>query len=199
MTAGLVIGPPEPPQTSGPPSLSPSTILYGTLPLMSATILVIEDEPAIQELLRLNLTHAGYQVQLASDAAGAQAHIREALPDLVLLDWMLPDMSGIRLAKWLRTEERTHDIPLIMLTARGTEQDKVDGLEAGADDYVTKPFSPASCWRACVRCCAAARPSSRMTPSRWESCGWTRKRGASPARGKPLPWGPRSSACYTFS
>jgi two-component system phosphate regulon response regulator PhoB len=109
---------------------------------MSATILVVEDEPAIQELLRLNLAHAGYQVLGAPDAARARALIGQALPDLILLDWMLPDTPGIRLARWLRETERTRDIPLIMLTARGTEQDKIDGLEAGADDYVTKPFSP---------------------------------------------------------
>jgi two-component system phosphate regulon response regulator PhoB len=111
-------------------------------PAMSATILVVEDEPAIQELLRLNLAHAGYQVLGAPDAAQARTLIGQALPDLILLDWMLPDTPGIRLARWLRETERTRDIPLIMLTARGTEQDKIDGLEAGADDYVTKPFSP---------------------------------------------------------
>ena len=109
---------------------------------MPATILIIEDEPAIQELLSVNLRHAGYTVQAAADAAAAQAIIGRAVPDLILLDWMLPDIPGIRLARQLRGTERTRDIPLIMLTARGAEQDKVDGLEAGADDYITKPFSP---------------------------------------------------------
>ncbi|HEX2518106.1 MAG TPA: phosphate regulon transcriptional regulator PhoB [Castellaniella sp.] len=109
---------------------------------MPTTILIIEDEPAIQELLRVNLQHAGYTAQTAADAAHAQTLIDQALPDLILLDWMLPDVPGVRLAKRLRGTERTRDIPLIMLTARGTEQDKVDGLEAGADDYITKPFSP---------------------------------------------------------
>ncbi|MGS1118319.1 phosphate regulon transcriptional regulator PhoB [Castellaniella sp. UC4442_H9] len=109
---------------------------------MPATILIIEDEPAIQELLSVNLRHAGYTVQTAADAAAAQAIIGQAVPDLILLDWMLPDIPGIRLARQLRGTERTRDIPLIMLTARGAEQDKVDGLEAGADDYITKPFSP---------------------------------------------------------
>ncbi|HXE20372.1 MAG TPA: phosphate regulon transcriptional regulator PhoB [Castellaniella sp.] len=109
---------------------------------MPATILIIEDEPAIQELLSVNLRHAGYTVQTAADAAAAQAIIGRAVPDLILLDWMLPDIPGIRLARQLRGTERTRDIPLIMLTARGAEQDKVDGLEAGADDYITKPFSP---------------------------------------------------------
>ena len=109
---------------------------------MPATILIIEDEPAIQELLSVNLRHAGYTVQAAADAAAAQAIIGQAVPDLILLDWMLPDIPGIRLARQLRGTERTRNIPLIMLTARGAEQDKVDGLEAGADDYITKPFSP---------------------------------------------------------
>lgn len=109
---------------------------------MTATILLVEDEPAIQELLRINLQHAGHTVICADTAADAREHISRQLPDLVLLDWMLPDQSGIRFARHLRSQERTRDIPLIMLTARGSEQDKIDGLEAGADDYVTKPFSP---------------------------------------------------------
>ncbi len=109
---------------------------------MQTTILVIEDEPAIQELIAVNLTMAGYAVQRALDAHEADAHIRNALPDLILLDWMLPGTSGLRLARELRAQERTRAIPLIMLTAKSAEQDKVDGLEAGADDYITKPFSP---------------------------------------------------------
>ncbi|CAM5786744.1 phosphate regulon transcriptional regulator PhoB [Castellaniella caeni] len=108
---------------------------------MSATILIIEDEPAIQELLCLNLRHAGYAVQQAQNCQEALALIQQALPDLILLDWMLPDQPGVRLARQLRGAARTRDIPLIMLTARSAEQDKVDGLEAGADDYLTKPFS----------------------------------------------------------
>jgi two-component system phosphate regulon response regulator PhoB len=109
---------------------------------MSPTVLVIEDEPAIQELIAINLSHAGYLVLRANDAGQADAHIRAALPDLILLDWMLPGTSGLRLARALRSEARTRSVPLIMLTAKGAEQDKVDGLEAGADDYITKPFSP---------------------------------------------------------
>ena len=85
---------------------------------------------------------AGHHVLRAGDAETAQRIVREALPDLILLDWMLPGMSGVEFARRLRSEERTRAIPLIMLTARGEEQDKVMGLESGADDYVTKPFSP---------------------------------------------------------
>jgi len=109
---------------------------------MPANILVVEDEPAIQELLAMNLELAGHQVLRARDAEEAARLVRHALPDLVLLDWMLPGQSGIAFARQLRQDERTKAVPIIMLTARGQEQDKVAGLESGADDYVTKPFSP---------------------------------------------------------
>jgi two-component system phosphate regulon response regulator PhoB len=109
---------------------------------MPANILVVEDEPAIQELLALNLEHAGHHVLRARDAEQAAQLVRHALPDLILLDWMLPGQSGASFARNLRQDERTKSVPIIMLTARGQEHDKVAGLEAGADDYVTKPFSP---------------------------------------------------------
>src|SRR5574337_1036857 len=109
---------------------------------MSANILLVEDEPAIQDLIAANLTRAGHHVVRAGDAETAQRLLRDALPDLVLLDWMLPGLPGIELARRLRVDERTRSIPIIMLTARGEEQDKVLGLEIGADDYITKPFSP---------------------------------------------------------
>jgi two-component system phosphate regulon response regulator PhoB len=109
---------------------------------MPAHILIVEDEPAIQTLIAANLKRAGHEVSAALDAEAAQRAIREALPDLVLLDWMLPGMSGIELARRLRADARTREVPIIMLTARGDERDKVEGLEVGADDYVTKPFSP---------------------------------------------------------
>ena len=109
---------------------------------MPATILVVEDEPAIQSLIEVNLHRAGHVVQLAPDAETARRLIQEALPDLVLLDWMLPGMSGIDLTRLLRGEPRTRLLPIIMLTARAEERDKLQGLDLGADDYVTKPFSP---------------------------------------------------------
>jgi two-component system phosphate regulon response regulator PhoB len=105
-------------------------------------ILVVEDEPAIRELLRVNLVDAGYEVQEASDAESAQGLLNAALPDLLLLDWMLPGQSGLAWAKRLRADNRTRDIPIIMVTARSEESDRVAGLEAWVDDYVTKPFSP---------------------------------------------------------
>jgi two-component system phosphate regulon response regulator PhoB len=109
---------------------------------MAINILVVEDEPAIQELIAVNLEHAGYHVIRARDAEEAMRVVRHALPDLMLIDWMLPGMSGVSLARQLRQSERTRQISMIMLTAREAESDKVLGLEAGADDYVTKPFSP---------------------------------------------------------
>ena len=109
---------------------------------MPANILVVEDEPAIQELLALNLTQAGHNAMRALSVEQAQLLMREALPDLIILDWMLPGMSGIEFARKLKGDELTKAIPIIMLTARGEEADKVRGLEVGADDYVTKPFSP---------------------------------------------------------
>lgn len=109
---------------------------------MNAKILIVEDEPAIQELLAFNVMQAGFQALRAEDAESAWQQIRNNVPDLILLDWMLPNTSGVVLAKQLRADARTGDIPIIMLTARGEERDKILGLESGADDYITKPFSP---------------------------------------------------------
>jgi len=109
---------------------------------MSATILVVEDEPQVQELLAVNLEHAGHRVLRAASAEEAENAIREELPDVLILDWMLPGESGVTLTRRLRAEERTRDLPILMLTARAMEHDKVSGLDAGADDYLTKPFSP---------------------------------------------------------
>jgi two-component system phosphate regulon response regulator PhoB len=109
---------------------------------MGSSVLVVEDEPDIQELVAVHLEHAGHEVLRAATVAEAQAHLDHALPDIVLLDWMLPGASGLDFARQLRAHPRTRDVPIIMLTARALEQDKVAGLEMGADDYITKPFSP---------------------------------------------------------
>jgi two-component system, OmpR family, phosphate regulon response regulator PhoB len=109
---------------------------------MTASILVVEDEPAIQELIAVSLARNGHAVQRAANADEAWRSIAGVLPDVVLLDWMLPDESGPSLARRLRNEVRTREVPIIMLTARASDEDKVAGLESGADDYVTKPFSP---------------------------------------------------------
>jgi two-component system phosphate regulon response regulator PhoB len=109
---------------------------------MSARILVVEDEPAIQELLTFNLSQAGYLPLRALSVEQAENFLHTHMPDLILLDWMLPGTSGMDYAKQLKTRATTKDIPIIMLTARSEEVDKLRGLEAGADDYITKPFSP---------------------------------------------------------
>lgn len=109
---------------------------------MAANILLVEDEPGIQELLKLNLGQAGHQVVATDDAEGALQYLKNTLPDVILLDWMLPGMSGIDLCRRLRADKRYQPVPIIMLTARGEEQDRVAGLDTGADDYITKPFSP---------------------------------------------------------
>lgn len=106
-----------------------------------ARVLVVEDESAIAELIAVNLRHHGMLAVLAPDGDAAQKEIDEVLPDVILLDWMLPGHSGLVLARRWRADPRTKTIPILMLTARGDEPDKVSGLDAGADDYITKPFS----------------------------------------------------------
>ena len=104
-------------------------------------ILVVEDEPAIAELIAVNLRHNGFQPIWAEDGVSAQRELDAVLPDVILLDWMLPGQSGVALARKWRADSRTKGVPILMLTARGDENDKVQGLDAGADDYITKPFS----------------------------------------------------------
>jgi two-component system, OmpR family, phosphate regulon response regulator PhoB len=109
---------------------------------MTHRILIVEDEPSIAELIAINLTHAGYEVERAMQTDIAQGILKDRLPSLIILDWMLPGKSGVQFAKELRANERTRGLPILMLTAKSEEADKVMGLDAGADDYVTKPFSP---------------------------------------------------------
>jgi two-component system, OmpR family, phosphate regulon response regulator PhoB len=104
-------------------------------------ILLVEDEPAIAELVLVNLRHNGFDPAWAQDGVSAQRELDAVLPDAVLLDWMLPGQSGLALARKWRADARTKSVPILMLTARGDEPDKVAGLDAGADDYITKPFS----------------------------------------------------------
>ena len=105
------------------------------------TILIVEDEPAIAELISVNLRHNGFAPLWAEDGTAAQRELDAVLPDVILLDWMLPGQSGLELARKWRAHPRTRAVPILMLTARGDEPDKVAGLDAGADDYITKPFS----------------------------------------------------------
>src|SRR3954465_2646252 len=104
-------------------------------------VLVVEDEPAIAELVAVNLRHNGFLPVWAEDGEAAQRELDAVLPDVILLDWMLPGQSGLSLARKWRANARTRTIPILMLPARGDEPDKVAGLDAGADDYITKPFS----------------------------------------------------------
>jgi len=109
---------------------------------MGKDILIVEDETAIREMVRLAIARAGFEPREAADAHQAEVLIADRIPDLILLDWMLPGTSGIDLARRLRRAESTRAVPIILLTARGEEEDKVRGFEVGVDDYVTKPFSP---------------------------------------------------------
>jgi two-component system, OmpR family, phosphate regulon response regulator PhoB len=105
-------------------------------------VLIVEDEPSIAELVSVNLRHNGFQPVWAEDGVAAQRELDAVLPDVILLDWMLPGQSGLALARKWRGDARTKTVPILMLTARGDEPDKVAGLDAGADDYITKPFDP---------------------------------------------------------
>lgn len=106
------------------------------------TILLVEDEAAIREMTAMALQRAGFRVEEAEDAPAAERAVTDNLPDLILMDWMLPGSSGVELARRFRRDEYTREVPIIMLTARSEEDDRIRGLENGADDYVTKPFSP---------------------------------------------------------
>ncbi|NHA15318.1 phosphate regulon transcriptional regulator PhoB [Thioalkalivibrio sp. XN279] len=105
-------------------------------------ILIVEDEKPIRDMIAFGLKRAGYEVREAEDCKTARIQVADQAPDLVLADWMLPDMSGLELTRLLKKDPATKDVPVIMLTARAEEEDKIRGLEGGADDYITKPFSP---------------------------------------------------------
>ena len=124
---------------------------------MSSTILVVEDEPEMQQLIAVNLQQAGYRALRAANVPAAETLLREMRPNMVLLDWTLPEILGVTFARRLRGDQRTAAIPIIMLTARAQESDKVTALDAGVDDYITKPFSPRELLariRAVMRRCA---------------------------------------------
>lgn len=108
----------------------------------TTSVLVVEDEPAIVELVTYSLREAGWEIRTADTAAGAWDSISRGKPDLLLLDWMLPDQSGLRLLSRIRADRDFQELPVIMLTAKSMEEDKLAGLNSGADDYITKPFSP---------------------------------------------------------
>jgi two-component system phosphate regulon response regulator PhoB len=105
-------------------------------------ILIVEDEKPIRDMIAFGLRRAGFEVREAEDCQAARVAVADRLPDLLLVDWMLPDMSGLEFTRLLKKDQATREVPVIMLTARAEEEDKVRGLEGGADDYITKPFSP---------------------------------------------------------
>jgi two-component system phosphate regulon response regulator PhoB len=143
---------------------------------MAARILIVEDEEPLTLLLRYNLEAEGYEVDAVSRGDEAELRLREEAPDLVLLDWMLPGLSGIELCRRIRLRRETERLPVIMLTARGEEGDRVRGLSVGADDYVAKPFSVPELLarvRAVLRRAkpgqAASSTSARPSSSSWSS------------------------------
>lgn len=157
---------------------------------MAATVMVVEDEAPIQALIAHHLSQAGHEVLLAASAEEAGEKLREGRPDLILLDWMLPGASGIDFARRLKNAPATRDIPIIMLTARGDEADRVRGLETGADDYVTKPFSPREL---VARVKAVLRRRAPHTTDEPVECAGLRLDPAShrvTAHGRPVPLGP---------
>lgn len=158
--------------------------------MLNKHILVVDDEPAIREMVRFALERSGFAVEEAGDSIQARETIATSIPDLLLLDWMLPGLSGIDLARRLKKEELTAEMPIIMLTARGEDDDKVRGLEAGADDYIAKPFSP----RELI---ARIRAVLRRTSPRFEeaviACGALQLDSDShriSANGRPITVGP---------
>jgi len=158
--------------------------------MIIAKILIVEDEPAIQELLVFNVMQAGFLALRAEDAESAWRQIRGNLPDLILLDWMLPNTSGVVMAKQFRADARTRNIPIIMLTARGDERDKILGLESGADDYITKPFSPRELMariRAVLRRHLPAMPDETVVADRLELSPSSHR---VTAKGKAIELGP---------
>ncbi len=163
------------------------------------TILIVEDEAPIREMLAFALERAGFRWLEAEDARAAQIAVADQQPDLILLDWMLPDLSGIDLARRLKKDEHSADIPIIMLTARGEEEDKVRGLEAGADDYVTKPFSPRELVariRAVLR--RAAGAAGEEAPLEIEGLLLDPRSHRVSVRGRPLEMGPTEFRLLRF-
>ncbi len=162
-------------------------------------VLIVEDERPIREMIAFGLKRHGFEVREAEDCRAARASLADRRPDLVLIDWMLPDMSGLELARSLKRDRETRELPIIMLTARAEEGDKVAGLEGGADDYVTKPFSPRelvarinAVLRRAAPTTATSASSSRAWPStrRAIGCWWARRQ---------FRWDPPNTACWSSS
>ena len=151
---------------------------------MAARILIVEDEEPLTLLLRYNLEAEGFEVDSVARGDDAELHLRDHTPDLVLLDWMLPGLSGIELCRRLRSRRDTERVPIIMLTARGEETERVRGLATGADDYVVKPF-----------CCAGPSPAMWQGFCRQATSSSTARRGVSAAPAANCISGRPSSGC----
>ena len=161
-------------------------------------VMVVEDEPAILELLKVNLLDAGYEVREAPDAETAHGLLKDELPDLLLLDWMLPGQSGLAFAKQLRADPRTKELPVIMVTARTDEADRVAGLEAWVDDYVTKPFSPREL-KARIKAVLRRRaPEAAQEPLAVGSLKLDPTTHRVTAAGQPVPLGPTEFRLLRF-
>ena len=162
-------------------------------------ILIVEDEKPIREMIAFALTRAGFAVREAEDSHSARVQLAEKQPDLMLVDWMLPDMSGLELTRLVKREAATRELPVILLTARAAEGDKVAGLDGGADDYVTKPFSPRellSRINAVLRRTGGASSDDKLEIG--ASC-WTAQPIALPLARPKSRWGPPNTACWNSS
>ena len=157
---------------------------------MPAKILIVDDEDAIRQMIGLALSQAGYETAAAADAAQAQAQILQQTPDLILLDWMMPKVSGLEYARQLRREKLTAGIPIIMLTARTEEEDKVRGLDSGADDYITKPFSTRELLARIKALLRRARPHAAEVASEADGLALDPATHRVTARGQTLDIGP---------
>ncbi|RMF16546.1 MAG: phosphate regulon transcriptional regulatory protein PhoB [Gammaproteobacteria bacterium] len=164
----------------------------------SKCVLIVDDEPAIREMIAVALEMADYDYMEASDAREAHEKIIDNKPDLVLLDWMLPGTSGIELARRLKRDEATSEIPVIMLTAKADEDNKVQGLEVGADDYITKPFSPRELVARLKAVLRRATPHGVETPIEIEGLRLDPVCHRVTAHGKPVSMGPTEYKLLQF-
>ena len=165
---------------------------------MRAKILIVDDEPAIRQMVCLALTQAGYTCLEAADAAEAQTQILAQTPDLVLLDWMLPGTSGVEYCRRLRREKFTQHLPVIILTARGEQEDKIKGLDSGADDYITKPFSPRELIARIKACLRRAAPHAAGTAVEIQGLRLDPSTHRVTARGRRLELGPTEFRLLQF-
>lgn len=165
-------------------------------------VLIVEDEPAIAELIAVNLRHNGFQPFWAEDGDSAQRELDAVLPDVILLDWMLPGQSGLALARKWRADSRTKPVPILMLTARGDEPDKIAGLDAGADDYITKPFSTQELLARIRAVLRRARPGERSLSASWTLSALDlvldRKARRASLKGDPLDLTPKAFAVLEY-